>query len=524
MDLRYSFSHLRPVFRGYVRFVGVISLSFAFSKQAMIRKILLLTFITGCAVSLSAQSDPVKDVANTVTTTEVEAHLTFLAADEMRGRDTGSPEIEIAANYIASYFKQQGLKAAPGTERYFQPVELQSVKAPKHVQFVVNGNVFKMKDDVIWMAGDSAKITGDIVFAGYGSREEMVKAKVKGKIVVTFAGTAAENNMSKAIMTDAPAKLKLAEELGATALVEIFNLPGMPWPRIADYLSRERTTLKTGGSIPHLLMKNSDNAVVTALKKTQRASGSVEVLGLHMKDVRAKNVAAIIEGTDSKLKEEFIVVSAHYDHVGVNPAMETDSIYNGARDNAIGTVAMMATAKFLAKYPPKRSVVFLALTAEEKGLLGSAWYAAHPLVPLNKTVFNFNCDGAGYNDTTMATIIGLERTSFADDLTKACKAFGLQAAPDPVPEQNLYERSDNFNFALKGIPAIDFAPGTKSFDAELMKYYHQPSDEVSSLDFSYLTKFFQSFVYANYLLANRDNKPAWTAGDKFEAESKKLYK
>jgi Zn-dependent M28 family amino/carboxypeptidase len=156
-------------------------------------------------------------------------------------------------------------------------------------------------------------------------------------------------------------------------------------------------------------------------------------------------------------------------------------------------------------------------------LLGSGYYVDHPLVPLNKTVFNFNCDGAGYNDTTMVTIIGLERTSLRDDLTRACKAFGLRAEPDPVPEQNLYERSDNFNFAAKGIPAIDFAPGTKSFDAELMKYYHQPADEVATLDFNYLIKYFRAYAYANYLIANRPQAPTWTAGDKFEALGKKLY-
>jgi Zn-dependent M28 family amino/carboxypeptidase len=145
------------------------------------------------------------------------------------------------------------------------------------------------------------------------------------------------------------------------------------------------------------------------------------------------------------------------------------------------------------------------------------------VVPLNKTVFNFNCDGAGYNDVTMATIIGMERTTAEADLAKACQAFGLKAAVDPVPEQNLFERSDNYNFAVKGVPAITFAPGTKAFDADLMKYYHQPADEVGSLDFDYLVKYFRAYVYANILLANNPAAPTWKAGDKFEAESKKLY-
>ncbi|WP_165823873.1 M28 family peptidase [Pseudochryseolinea flava] len=489
----------------------------------MMKRILLVGFVTGFVISLSAQNDPVNDVANTVLIQDVEAHLTFLAADEMRGRNTGSPEIDIAANYIASFFKQQGLKTLPGADRYFQSMELQSMKAPKDIEFVVNGQLFKMKDDVALMGGDSVSIAGEIVFAGYGSRDEMMKAKVKDKIVVTYTGNAGENNLAKAFLHDAVVKTELAHELGAKALVEIQALPGIPWLGVAEHLSKERISLKKGFALPHLWMKNSDNAAITALKKTQRASGSLKVRGTNRKEIRAKNVIAMVEGTDAKLKNEFVVISAHYDHVGVNPNSKPDSIFNGARDNAIGTVAMMEAAKFLSKFPPKRSVLFMALTAEEVGMLGSLWYVAHPLVPLNQTVFNFNCDGAGYNDTTMATIIGLERTSFQENLTKACSKFGLKAATDPMPEQNLYERSDNYSFAAKGIPAIDFSPGTKAFDEQLMKYYHQPADEVSTLDFNYLIKFFRSFVYANHLLCNQPQKPVWTAGDKFELESKKLY-
>ena len=239
----------------------------------------------------------------------------------------------------------------------------------------------------------------------------------------------------------------------------------------------------------------------------------------------SKNVIGLLEGSDAKLKNEYLVVSAHYDHVGVNHQAQTgqDSIFNGARDNAIGVTGLLSTAKYLSQYSPKRSVLFIALTGEEKGLLGSKYYADHPAVPLKQTVFNFNCDGAGYNDVTVATVIGLERTTAETEISKACEAFGIKAALDPVPEQNLFERSDNYNFAVKGVPAINFAPGTKSFDAELMKYYHQPADEVASLDFDYLIKYFRAYVYANVLLSNLDKAPVWKQGDKFEVQSKKLY-
>ncbi len=134
-----------------------------------------------------------------------------------------------------------------------------------------------------------------------------------------------------------------------------------------------------------------------------------------------------------------------------------------------------------------------------------------------------NCDGAGYNDKTIVTLMDLNRTSVDELLKNACLSFGLQLKGDPAPEQNLYERSDNINFAVKGVPAVDFAPGVKAFDKDLFKYYHQPPDEVASLDMNYIEKFHRSFVYSTYLIANDKNRPTWVKGDKFEEAGKRLY-
>jgi hypothetical protein len=473
---------------------------------------------------LIAQKNPVQDVTQSVQLNQVKAHLTFLASDEMRGRDTGSPEIDIAANYIASNFMQWGLKSVPGADGYFQEVLLEKSKPSATISFTIGDQVFKVMEDLVQYGGGPVSSVAEIVWAGYGSKEEMEKASIKGKIVVVFAGLSGENNMNKAYLTDAVKKDKDAKALGAVALVEVVAIPGMPWAGLAGYLGRERLGLKKEAGIPHLWMRNSDAPALKNLMETKKSSGKLEVVGGENIIIKAKNVIGLVEGTDPKLKNEFLVVSAHYDHVGVTkkPNQE-DSIYNGARDNGIGTVGLMATAKYLSAFPPKRSVLLIALTGEEKGMLGSRWYTEHPLVPLKQTVFDFNCDGAGYNDKTIATIVGLERTSAEADLAKACEAFGLKATLDPVPEQNLYERSDNISFASKGIPAINFAPGTKAFDDELMKYYHQPADEVASLDFDYLIKYFRAYVYANHLLANMPKAPVWKAGDKFESAGKELY-
>ncbi len=474
-----------------------------------------------------AQKNPVAEVTKLVTSAEVEAHLTFLASDEMRGRDTGSPEIDIAANYLAAQFKIFGLKTAPGLSNYFQPVALENAHPAKAGELSLGGDVFKFKDDFILFEGENQEWKGDFVYVGYGSTEELKQANIKDKIVIALAGTKDSGGNPMSIFSAAGGKFQDAKNAGAAGLIEIFASPQVPWPALVNYFANNVTMrVKTSGSggAPHVWLKDSD---AEGLKKIKDGSlsGSLKIEGIKSEVVPSKNVIGLIEGTDAKLKNEFLVVSAHYDHVGVqkNAQPGKDSIFNGARDNAIGVVGLISTAKYLTQYPPKRSVLFIALTGEEKGLLGSKYYAENPVVPLTKTVFNFNCDGAGYNDVTIATIIGMERTTAEADLAKACTAFGIKATIDPVPEQNLFERSDNYNFAVKGVPAITFAPGTKAFDEELLKYYHQPADEVSSLDFDYLIKYFRAYVYANVLLANNPLAPTWKAGDKFEAEAKKLY-
>ncbi|MDL5049406.1 M28 family peptidase [Oscillatoria amoena NRMC-F 0135] len=473
-----------------------------------------------------AQKNPVDQITRLITKEEVEAHLTFLAADEMRGRDTGSPELDIAANYLAAHFKLMGLKQAPGMNSYFQIMEFVNVHPATGGKLVIGDDSFQFRDQFILFDGGNFEWAGDIVYAGYGSPQELAKANVKGKLVVTLAGKKDSEGNPMAVFYAAGDKFKDAKSAGAAGLVEIFASPQIPWPALVNYFASNvsmKVKSNEEGAV-HLWLKDSDATSLKKLKESPSLSGSLKVEGVRQVTVGSKNVIGILEGTDLKLKEEFLVVSAHYDHVGVSKrGNQTDSIFNGARDNAIGVVGLLATAKYMAQYKPKRSVLFMALTGEEKGLLGSKYYAENPVVPLNKTVFNFNCDGAGYNDVTVATVIGMERTTAEADLARACSAFGIKAAVDPVPEQNLFERSDNYNFAVKGVPAITFAPGVKAFDAELNKYYHQPADEVSSLDFDYLIKYYRAFVYANVLLTNNPNAPVWKAGDKFEAEAKKLY-
>lgn len=488
------------------------------------QSLLLVFFLSGG--SLFAQKNVISKLDQLVTKAGAEAHLSFLAADEMRGRNTGSPEIDIAANYLATQLKLMGVKTVQGAANgYFQPVELKEIKAPVAVEFILDSDTFKLNDDLLFVSGGSTKQEKEVLFLGYGSSEDFALNDVKGKIVVTFAGTRTTANAVQAMLTDSPPKNQLAYAKGASALIEIMAIPGVPWQGMVKFISNDRMITNRDGidSFPHLFMKNSEAASIKTLQSVKKLAGILSVSASPNKIVKAKNVLGIIEGTDATLKNEYIVLTAHYDHVGVKKNNSPDSIYNGARDDAIGTVALLETANFLSKNPPKRSVILLAVTGEEKGLLGSEWYANHPLIPLNKTVFNLNCDGAGYNDKTIVSIFDFNRTTVDEWVNKACLAYGLIPKGDPAPEQHLYERSDNVNFAVKGVPAMNFAPGVKAFDQELFTYYHQPADEVGSLDMDYLERFYRTFVYTAHLIANAPNRPVWKSGDRFAEAGKALY-
>lgn len=470
-----------------------------------------------------AQKKENADLNQIITRPEIEAHLSFLAADEMKGRNAGSPELDIAANYIRTMFKIHGLRQAPGTNNYFQPVEQIKNFPPTKATAQVGNQSFTFKDNMLVLEGDTMQWTGEMIYVGYGAAEDLGKYDIKGKMVLALAGSKESDNLNK-VFSVSSEKYRTMKEAGALGLVELLVLPQAPWPALVNYLSQPVWSIKReGATIPHVLLKPAD---IASLKfpEAEKVNGSLTIEGRKKTFIPGKNVAAIIEGTDPKLKEEYIIVTAHYDHIGVQRSRDgQDSIFNGARDNAIGTVALLQTAKYLSLNPPKHSVILMALTSEEKGLLGSQWYTEHPLVPLNKHILSINCDGVGYNDKTIITSISFGRTSTDATVIKAAKAFGLSVGGDPDPKENFFERSDQVSFARKGIPAIKLQPGLARMDDEIRKYYHRPADEVASLDLEYLTRFYRTFVYAVQLLANETKRPTWNAGDKFEEVSKKLY-
>lgn len=471
------------------------------------------------------QKNPVAEINRIINQQETEAHLTFLAADEMRGRDTGSPELKIAGNYIANYFRQYGLKTVPGAEQYFQPVDLERFTPAKDASASIGDESFIVKESLIVLDGSEISWQGEFVYVGYGSAEELDKLNIAGKMVLALAGSKDADNVNK-VFSASTTKYADVKARGGAGLVEVLTLSQFPFPALANFfMGAPRWGIKSGDStIPHVWLKPADVKNIS-FKEGNQYAGKLEIKGLKRELIDGRNVVGLIEGTDAKLKNEYVIVTAHYDHIGVGKPSSgsQDSIFNGARDNALGTVALLQTAKYLSQYPTKRSVLLVAVTSEEKGLLGSRWYAEHPLVPLEKHVLNINCDGVGYNDKTIITSISLGRTTTDDVLKKAIKPFGLGLGGDPDPKEGFYDRSDQVSFASKGIPAIKLQPGLAKMDDEIRKYYHRQADEVSTLDFEYLTKFYRTFVHAVTLLSNEPASPFWIKGDKYEVAGKKLY-
>jgi hypothetical protein len=489
------------------------------------KKIILCLLATFVTLSISAQNGK-KSIEANFNDRESISHFRYLASDEMKGRDPIRPEIDLAARYIAEQFWKYGAKEIPGANGYYQDIPFRISGPPTVGKVSLGNNTFTQGDNLLVLDGPSFAGNFELVVVGYGLEEDYKDKDVKGKVVVTNVG--APNRLSPAdLFSSGREKIKLAQSKGAVALIEMYNVPTVPWNLVANFLNRTQLTVdNTEGkeSLPYIWLRDLNNEHINVIGNGEIKNANIIVEGKINRSVTGKNVVAFIEGTDPKLKNEYVMLSAHYDHVGVGtPNAEGDSIYNGARDNAGGTVAVINAARHFAKNPPKRSILLCAWTAEEKGLLGSAYFADNPLIPLEQIIYNLNIDNGGYNDTSLVTVIGLGRTSVDPLLEKAAAEFGLKAIADPAPEQNLYDRSDNVSFARKGIPAPTYSMGFTAFDENITRHYHQPSDQVDNFDLDYVLLYWKSYVLAAENIANWNERPVWKSGDKYEAIGKELY-
>lgn len=487
----------------------------------MLKSILCALLMAG-TFTIQAQTDAAK-VRSTVSKKDIEAHIFFLASDELKGRATGSAEIDIAASYLANNLRRYGVKPAGENNSYYQQVKFEKVSQPESISWKFDQ---EPSDKFINLSVENMDFKGDALFLGYGSEEDFKSHDVSGKLVVVNGGLEGESNLIINYRAGMK-KRKLAEEAGARGLIEVVKLSDADYARMVHSFNEPRMGLSSQDDEPrfiHLWNVTGSEGRVLDLKTGFESESELTIQGIKKEMMVGRNVVGYLEGTDPKLKDEFIVYSAHYDHVGVGkPNAEMDSIYNGARDNAVGTVTVLNAAENIAKYPTKRSSLFIFFTAEEKGLLGSKYFVENPTIALNKVVYCFNSDNGGYNDTTKTTIFGLYRTTASDHFIKAAEEFGLTAIDDPAPEQNLFDRSDNVSFAAKGVPAPTYSMGFTSFDGDVTKYYHQVTDNPNTLDYDYMYKFFQSYVLSARLISNDPERPFWTEGDKYYDAGIKLY-
>ena len=491
----------------------------------------------------------------------MKAHVMFLASDAMRGREAGSPEYDIAAQYVAAQFYAAGLRPAGDAGSYLQQVPLVTYHPADHGDFVLTR---KGAEPLRLLFGEEyvpgaipgrteAAFDAPVVFVGYGivapqyKRNDYAGVDVKGKIVAYLVGAPGTyQSEERAHFASQATKAILAEAHGAIGALLIQRGPGrggQGWDQVRTTWARRDGSGEIAG-VPQLATLSEKGAAKlfdgaktpwTALVKragngdpalpAEQLSGSLTV-ALHTvsQPGASSNVAGLIPGSDPKLGQEVVILSAHLDHLGVGAPVNGDAIYNGAEDNAIGIASLIEEAKRfkLSGKPPRRSVMFLAVTAEEKGLIGSSWFAAHPTVPIDRIVADVNLDMPiiSYRFEDM-TVFGAERSTLGPIVAKAVSGLGVTLSPDPDPAQSFFVRSDHYNFVRKGIPSVflwpgQAGPGKAAFDDFLAHRYHQPSDDLTQpLDWSQGIR----FVDANYAIAREiadgDARPRWNKGDFF---------
>jgi Zn-dependent M28 family amino/carboxypeptidase len=524
-------------------------------------------FLAGCS-SQTSTAESAAASSTSASTGELAsrwfAHVEALANDGMRGRETGSPEHRKAADYVAERFKSAGLEPA-GTDGFLQAVGFRSrriVEAQSSLALVSRGKAtpVALGDEATFgMRIDPApNVDAPLVFAGHGlqipelSHDDFAGLDVKGKVIVHISG--APSNVPGALAAHyqhAAQRAALLRKLGALGLITIANPKSMdiPWERsspnrlnpsmaLADAemddsagqkvsiafnpAKAERLFEGSGHTFAEMLTIADDGKAMPhfALPLSVRAKVAVENA-----EVESHNVAGVVKGSDPALANEYVVLTAHLDHVGVGAPINGDAIYNGAMDNASGIATLIEAASVVAKAKPKRSVLFVAVTGEEKGLLGSRYYSLKPTVPKAGIAANLNMDMflPLYPLETL-TVFGLNESDLTDDVNAVAQEMGLKTAPDPQPLRNRFIRSDQYSFIREGVPAlalkVNAAPGTpaEKIEADWTRdRYHAPADDLAQpIDRTAAAHFTDLMGRLALRIANRPTRPAWKTDSFFK--------
>lgn len=472
--------------------------------------------------SLLVAQKPTKAQYETINEAELRRHLTFIASDELKGRDTGSPELQIAAKYLAAHLESFGYKGLGENGSYFQPMTMYQTEFSNEGTYIeINGKRLPYeigKDLSIYSFGNEAiTIEADLVAVGTGLQTEEHKhyeqKDVEGRAALRFdlSGDLAEVAKTKGAYTHQQIRNKLFDNK-AKAVINVLdeNRAGALVPLYMRYASQNRLSMeKDDNSRVYVLISPEFYAkLLKQLKRKSIANNKVVNLNAKIKihvpadaeEIVTNNVVGYLEGSDPTLKSEYVGYGSHYDHTGVNP---DGSINNGADDDGSGTVAVLKMAEAISMNPPKRSTFIIFHTGEEKGLLGSRYYSDNPLIPLKNMVAMINMDMVGsYYKPERVHVVGADRISQElHDINEAANKelgnlildYTYNAKDHP---ERIYYRSDHYNYARYGVPVIFYTNDNPD-------HYHKPSDTVDTINFEKMKRITRLALTTGMAVQNR---------------------
>ncbi len=494
------------------------------------------------------------------------AHVKFLADDSLEGRETGSEGLRKAQAYAVEQFQKAGLEPA-GTKGFYQPVSFTQYQVDEpnsSLALMGGGKTTKLSfaDDAFISSRytrDSSQLAAPLVFIGYGLKvpenhlDELAGLDVQGKVVVYISGSPSDVPMALASHYQTISeRWKALQSAGAIGIIAIQNPASMdiPWARIA--LNRNHPSMNLAGAefneteglkigivfnpaAAEALFAGSGHtfAEIAALAKDRKPlphfplqvslRSQAKIL---TKAIDSANVVAKLPGSDPALKNEYVVLSAHIDHIGVGEPVNGDRIYNGAMDNGSGSALVLDMATNLKAHPQslKRSVLFLLVTAEEKGLLGAKYFEAHPTVPQKSIVADINTDMfLPIVPLQVLRIQGLADSDLGEHAAAVAQSFGVKPVPDPEPLRNLFIRSDQYYFIRHGVPSVVMdvfyapnSPEQKIFKDWLTNRYHAPSDDVNQPVDLQAAALYEDIVRRLLIdTANASTRPQWKADSFF---------
>jgi Zn-dependent M28 family amino/carboxypeptidase len=554
--------------------------------EVSVRRSTLLIFISllpACSGASSAQDGGVEKAASEIEAQGMLEHIKTLSSDEFEGRAPATEGETKTVEYLVDQFRAMGLEPGNPDGSYTQNVPLVGFQTKAEGSIHVEGKTtisLRTRED--WVAVSPRQVPtvdmkdSDLVFVGYGVEapeydwDDYKGVDVRGKTLVVLVNdppvtlendprTLDESVFRGRAMTYYGRwtyKYEIAAEKGAAAALIVHETgpAGYPYEVVSGSWGRENFDLPSEN-------RNKDRAAIEGWLSNEAARRLFSECGLDfdelkkkaaarefkpvpmraradfqaentLREVTSRNVLARVQGSDEALRDEYVIYTAHWDHLGRDPRLEGDQIYNGAADNASGVAMLLEIAQaFAAAEPrPRRSVLFLAVTAEEKGLLGARWYAEHPLYPLSRTVANINMDVINlWGPTADVTSVGMGQTTLDEVLTEKARTRDRSVTGDPEPEKGYYFRSDHFEFAKVGVPALDAKGGVlyrgKPADFGIRKHedytkndYHKVSDEVKpGWDLSGAEDDARLLFEVGLSVANMSEPPEWKPGSEFRA-------